>query len=539
MMTSMRALKIILAAAFLILLIVPACSQTTEPGALAGCTGDGDCPPGEECAGGGCVPSPPPLYPNIQLASVLFRNVLDDGEVNWRAAHNDLLIGMAPDRVDMTRAANRNIKVFGYLNVRQHASVDEVESWAAAHGYDPEDFFLHYQRDMVVGGYESVVLVDGYGPGVVPGWNPDPSPSDPPASATEKKQSRVPGRAVHVEDPWYMVNIENPGCRQFMQERAAVIVDGSEYGFEYAEGPLDGILTDVALYYPMFNEGFINMTCEYHDVPLDDNHPYALAFATFEPELQRALNARFTGSVDVMPNFGHVFWLFYPNPLAEYVKDAMDWFWGEVWITFYDTNGPYKGPDRTVTYEADYENSIANVVRQTRRGDRIVLGAQDLSADTDRGKLFTLALYYLVHNRNTYYSYQTVSSHQKVEPLQEWQWNPAVQYDIGAPAAVPAGVSDFDGRTGTTEHYVFASGPDPYDSTLTYSVLARNFTKGIVLAKMMPMGSVADAQSATTHPLDGTYYPLRSDGTLGQPVTQVILRNNEGAILIRSSMVSP
>jgi hypothetical protein len=46
-------------------------------------------------------------------------------------------------------------------------------------------------------------------------------------------------------------------------------------------------------------------------------------------------------------------------------------------------------------------------------------------------------------------------------------------------------------------------------------------------------GTTADA-TATTHRLNGTYRPLRADGTLGPPVTSVTLRNGEGAILVKA-----
>jgi hypothetical protein len=79
---------------------------------------------------------------------------------------------------------------------------------------------------------------------------------------------------------------------------------------------------------------------------------------------------------------------------------------------------------------------------------------------------------------------------------------------------------------------VFASGPDPYKPTLTYRVLARRFTHALVLVKMLPEGSVEDSRSFTVHALGGSYRPLLANGTLGAPLTQVALRNNEATILI-------
>jgi len=49
---------------------------------------------------------------------------------------------------------------------------------------------------------------------------------------------------------------------------------------------------------------------------------------------------------------------------------------------------------------------------------------------------------------------------------------------------------------------------------------------------MLPDGSVTDDRSITTHTLDGSYFVLEADGSLGALVTQASLRNNEALILI-------
>ena len=116
--------------------------------------------------------------------------------------------------------------------------------------------------------------------------------------------------------------------------------------------------------------------------------------------------------------------------------------------------------------------------------------------------------------------------------MSTWQWNPAVEFDIGRPDNVPVGLADFEGNSNSVEHYVMASGPDPASPALAYKLLARKFTNGLVLAKMLPEGSVVDNRSFTTHQLGGSYFVMGADGALGEVVTQIRLRNNEGAILI-------
>ncbi len=64
-------------------------------------------------------------------------------------------------------------------------------------------------------------------------------------------------------------------------------------------------------------------------------------------------------------------------------------------------------------------------------------------------------------------------------------------------------------------------------------IYARKFTKGLVLLKPMPeSGDKALGDStASTHKLDRTYYPVNSDGTFGEGINEISLKNYQGAIL--------
>lgn len=528
-------------AAGVFLLLGVACStSSTAPDTAgappAGVCRDSECPAGEECDGSGCVPVRPTLYPHIQLASALFRPYIDETEIDWRADHFDLLLGHAAVPADRLRAGNPNVRLFEYTEFRYHLYPQETENWAALNGVSAEDFFLHYREDVNVPGYGSTVLVPGFPPGVVPGWNPGRGPDDPPASASERAQSRIFGIPETGHEPWHLADITDPGYRRFHIERMDLLLDGSLYGAANVTGPVDGVMVDHAVYYPMFNEGLLDKTDEFYGVPLDDSHPYALGFLSYYADLREGLEERIPGPIDIMPNLGHIGVLGLDMPLVRGTLNAVDWVWGEVWIMYRGNSGPTSGSARAVTYEQDYPMAVTEVVRQSRAGRRCVLGARDLSpapTGSDRGKLYTLALYYLLHNPNTFYSYESYNSHLYTAHLSQWQWNPAVGYDIGRPAAVPGAYVDFDGNAATTEHFELATGADPFNSSLTFHVLARNFTKGMVVVKMLPIGSVVDDRSLTTHSLDNPYRVLRADGTPGtEIVTEISIRNNEGFILV-------
>jgi hypothetical protein len=113
------------------------------------------------------------------------------------------------------------------------------------------------------------------------------------------------------------------------------------------------------------------------------------------------------------------------------------------------------------------------------------------------------------------------------EPGTAWNrhWTPAVAYDVGRP---------------TGKWAVFGTGPDPVNPQLTYKVFQRTYDKALILFKPLSHGRGTNAKptfgddTATKHELEGTYRPLQADGTLGQPITSISLRNGEGAILIKA-----
>ncbi|HXV13479.1 MAG TPA: hypothetical protein VEC56_04680 [Candidatus Krumholzibacteria bacterium] len=528
----------LLVAACVSLSVLPTCSEQITPSApvfslsSSSCTTDLDCPLGQECVDGTCVPLRRSIFPHVQTGVVLLRAPVGD-EIEWCATHYDVMIGAV--RPDEMRALNPSMRFFDYTLSRYHtfdSGTKTAAEWAIARGWDPEDFYLHYEEDVYVPTWEGTVIVPGFPPGMVPGWNPGGGAN--PASASHRSQSRAVGFRWGNPALPYFANVSHPGYRLYFLARTTGLVDGSWYFNQpFATGPLEGVLCDEAVYYPAFGEGLLDRTVEYYGIPLTDNHPYAVAVAGFYPALAAALRNTVGTTVDVMPNFGHVLFLNYPNPSAMTIQTTTPWILGEVWVTFTGLSSPTSGPNRCITYENDYVNAVRDIVEQTRARGRRVLGARDLSNGTsgsDRGRVFTLSLFYLLYNPNSYYVYETVD--QSSAHVSAWSWNPLVEFDVGRPATIPPGAVDFEGRANTREHWVLDSGPDPYRPDLTYRVLARRFTNALVLVKMLPMGSVDDSRSVTTHPLDRGYRVLQADGTLGLSVTEARLRNNEALILV-------
>src|SRR5262245_21865924 len=136
-------------------------------------------------------------------------------------------------------------------------------------------------------------------------------------------------------------------------------------------------------------------------------------------------------------------------------------------------------------------------------------------------QLATLAYYYLLADPASTF----LNCYGGYEPSTTWprHWTAAAAYDVGQPL-------------GTWS--VFATGQDPANVALTYKIYQRSYGNALVLYKPLSKGNnvngtLADA-TATTHALNGTYRPLRADGTLGAPVPSLTPRNDEAAILIKS-----
>jgi hypothetical protein len=137
-----------------------------------------------------------------------------------------------------------------------------------------------------------------------------------------------------------------------------------------------------------------------------------------------------------------------------------------------------------------------------------------------RTQIATLAYYYLLADPNRTF----LDFYGGYDPAGSWSqhWSPAVAYNVGLP---------------TSEWSLFASGTDPSSSTLSFRVYQRSYSNALVLYKPLSYGNnktgtLAD-NTATVHQLQGTYRPLLADGTLGKPVTSIVLRNGEGAILVK------
>src|SRR5262249_25974842 len=148
----------------------------------------------------------------------------------------------------------------------------------------------------------------------------------------------------------------------------------------------------------------------------------------------------------------------------------------------------------------------------------------DGGSPTDpRTQIATLAYYYLLADPDRTF----LMFYGGFEPGSPWirHWSQAAAFDVGRPMA---------------RWSVFSSGVDPSNPKAQYRIYQRPYQKALVLYKPLSfenwnVRASLGNDTATTHPLDGLYRPLQSNGQLGGPISEVLLRNGEGAVLVRTS----
>ncbi len=154
------------------------------------------------------------------------------------------------------------------------------------------------------------------------------------------------------------------------------------------------------------------------------------------------------------------------------------------------------------------------------------------SPPDDRGKLFSLATFYMINHQMAFYGYRRKAS--TGEKIDEYAWNPYVDYDVGQPDVNSLDLDDFQGNPDTDRFFVWEDDTD-------YEILGREYLRDddkrvLVLTKIMAQGKTEGA-SETSHCLPN-YYRIVSydynteDFVFSSRIGHISLVNNEGIILV-------
>ncbi|MCF6287923.1 MAG: hypothetical protein L3J53_01625, partial [Proteobacteria bacterium] len=215
-----------------------------------------------------------------------------------------------------------------------------------------------------------------------------------------------------------------------------------------------------------------------------------------------------------------------------------------VYNTFSDL---YNNQYRNLLMDLSIEYLVTTTIRQSD-----VTYLQQMYDDMDNGRLFfirsqtnfppptvvpfkfiqfALATNYLINHENAHFMYHygnagNYGGYPYGNP-QPTHWHPNMEVNIGQP--VIRIQDDYWGDANTDRFFIFAQGAD-------YVVLGREYSNALVLSKFHQIGGWANIGSdPTTHQLNGDYYPLLADNTIGGAITDITLGRSEGMILMKSA----
>jgi hypothetical protein len=284
----------------------------------------------------------------------------------------------------------------------------------------------------------------------------------------------------------------------------------------------------------------VNRTIEYWESPMNGNNTLIGLYFEKQNILSQRATSELGIAVKTITNARATYWYLHPWFYQGY-KDLVPDVQIESWLQYRNSS---LNADNTY-YERDYfENQ--KLQNDSLNGKVFFLtGYERLQTGTPRSKMFFLSAFYLINNPNLYFLYTDYSLEwfgpdgtilPAVNNYTSCFWIPAVETDIGQPMPNHFGLPDYKGDLNTAYEFEFANGTDPAPPAMKYHIIAREYDNALVLLKWRPSASNLDDTTRTTHALDGTYYPLNTDGTVSAGVTSITLRNNEGAILLKEGI---
>jgi len=425
------------------------------------------------------------VFPHIDTWMIFYHSGLPESEVQFVAEHMDLLDG-GRTYLPLLRAFGSEAPVVRYLqfhNGQDDAELhDSLYAFCVREGIEVEEMFLHFYQDT-----ECWPRYEG-SPGTVLGWGGGSAPAE--------SLARVP------VDWWnsYMYDIGEPDFRRFFAWFCRKWLQISHDGYFIDGFMYDNTMTRLtntieylhAYGYPQPSNWEIN---EYPSAPnrdsvwvndlilLLDEVRDSLEQATAEPHLM--VNLIGSSSSSWQP-YG---W-YWGNRVAEHVDSGiLEYFvqWNE-WFgqAFFDRVDSLSATGMSVLIHA--------------------AGAPPGHEWCERSRLYTLALYYILAEPRCHWGY--TSSGYGATPS-EYNWFPAIELDIG---------------TVLGPRTVLSQGTN-------WTIWGRQYEWGGAVVRTRTSGGSFD-DPEVVQPLTSVYRPISSEGVIGENVSEISLRNNEGAILV-------
>ena len=414
------------------------------------------------------------------------------------------------DTYDALTSTNPDVKIMAYIpyNTVMPYMSKWMEEWCIKNKYDPELLYLHYYNDVEVNTTQGKKRISGYGGG----------------GASSLVQARVVSK-------WWggqYFNI-NPASEVFRMAYNALARELST--IHYSKGIFaHGLFLDSynATIESKYWNRQLNETIEFQKLGLDSKYK-ALKYmekmiAAHTDELRQYLRSE-SGNKDfsVVVNAG----------VAPYIyKDYPRLF----------------QKNRKIINEVCIEELVASTV-----DIRIIKYLKDIYDDMEAGRTFwlrsqtnyssrqkiipekfkqgILATHYLINHKNGYFFYHEgspVNYGGNSGDLSRSHWNINIEYNIGNP--LKTRTRDYWGKIDTDRFFV-------YDKDEHSTVLARQYTNGLVLMKFAALGKGGwnnIGQNVKTYKLSRPMRLLNADNSLGPAVNEIRLGNTEGIILVNT-----
>ncbi len=379
-------------------------------------------------------------------------------------------------------------------------------------GYRFDDMIMHYKYDV-----ETWI-------GSTPGWNPrddrdgdlcrDRPPSDPDRTAQCFWQAEVRTPNFWHDDQFQRrAKVMHPAYIGYVVDSAVDM---------WRDVNCDGFHFDSATYENWSLELGETFLYEGED-ETDPDFPLRTDLLTFVPTAVDAMENKMAGETI---HFANTVTPYYSCRIPrskelclEYVENTHN----ETWM---ETDVP-DAKAMTMARRADYlDCPYLDWMEQ----DKGYIFACFNKLGSDRGKRFSLSVFYLINHQMAFYYYRT-DEHRVAdgEHVRDKQFNPYVDFDIGQPAVNSQGLADFQGNTGTDRYFVMAT--DEH-----YEILGREYLRGdgqrtLILVKLMADGR-SEGTSPMLYTLPRAFRVVQPDLSLGDPVTEIQLLNNDGVILV-------
>ncbi|MFH1376931.1 MAG: hypothetical protein ABIH25_04820 [Candidatus Woesearchaeota archaeon] len=482
-------------------------------------------------------------YPWINTG--LYENIKQPGsysvaEANFVADHYDIAVAHLQDKSQIIKQRNPNIDILpftglAYISTSEQLNIPEFFNLNTQYTTsEKESIYLHYKCDVPIGStlYKGCNLENAE-TGRCTGTSAQGCTS---SSASWLYESRVPDPdPTYRASGWLMPNY-NDVYKDYGVWRIKKI-------FNYYN-PLaapDGIFWDNILY---LGSSSIDKTIEYwgqQDIWGQEhqrNRDYNNYFLSVKQEVENELNKPLIW----MGNVNGMYWIrSYPGigPYTTWVLNNLNYYTPESWVSPI-SRGEQNMP--SWDYEC-YDMREAWEYSNNGRNHFFVMTYNfpfEGSYPDERTKIFSIAKYYLVKNSYLYYGY---SDNGGGENLVGSEWNKMAEVNLGMPHVNPSGIVDFYGSSNTNRFFDWNNKNIRLDCSsynLANVVVARYYDNGLVIARWKGNRCSSSGPECNSYvdpinyDLDGSYYFIQADGSISGPVNSVVLRTNEGALLLNA-----